>query len=60
MKYPIGFTFVKGYLTYEVVEHIEKSERPYLIQYGFSHDLDDSDHMEMTEHEMDLAVEQAI
>lgn len=55
MKFPIGFSFVHGFLTYEVIGYNEKSEKPYLIRFGFSKDDGDCDEIEMTEGELELS-----
>jgi hypothetical protein len=58
MKFPIGFTFVRGFLTYEVVEYNEESEKPYVVKFGFSNDEDSV--IEMTEGELEVSSNQGV
>ncbi|MGM7720611.1 hypothetical protein [Metabacillus sp. Hm71] len=55
MKFPIGFSFVHGFFTYEVISYDEKAERPYTVRFGFSKDDDECDEIEMTEGELEVS-----
>jgi hypothetical protein len=60
MKFPIGFTFVCGFFTYEVVGYDEKAGRPYKIKFGYSSDDEDSDFIDMTEHELQISSDRGV
>lgn len=55
MKFPIGFTFVHGFLTYEVVGYNNSLKRPYIIKFGYSDDDEDTDIIGMTESELEIS-----
>jgi hypothetical protein len=58
MKFPIGYSFVIGFLTYEVVEFNENLQNPYKIKYGFLKDEDS--YIEMTEGELIVLSNQGV
>lgn len=60
MKFPLGFTFVHGFFTYEVIDYDKNSSRPYTIKFGFSKDDEDPDTIEMTEGELEVSASQGI
>lgn len=55
MKFPIGFTFVHGFFTYEVIGYGKSLERPYIIRFGYSDDDEDTDTIDMTECELEVS-----
>ncbi|AKQ08377.1 hypothetical protein PQE66_gp062 [Bacillus phage PBC2] len=55
MKFPIGFTFVNGFFTYEVIGYDENTERPYQVRFGFSKEDEDSNVIDMTEGELEVS-----
>jgi len=54
MKFPIGFSFVRGWFTYEVIGYNPQTET-YQIIFGFSPNDDECDVMEMTEGELQVS-----
>ncbi|MGG2091286.1 hypothetical protein AB1283_00785 [Bacillus sp. S13(2024)] len=55
MKFPIGFTFIQGFLTYEVIEYNPQSQTPYKLRFGISPNDEDCDIIEMTEGELEVS-----
>lgn len=41
--YPIGYTFVKGFLSYEIAGYDPTKEETYTVRYGFREDKDVED-----------------
>ncbi len=54
-RFPIGFNFVKGFLTYEVIAYNAEFNKPYRVRVGYSSNETDSEEVEMTEGELALA-----
>lgn len=56
MKYPIGSSFIHGFLCYFVVGYDSSLYRPYIVRVWVDGNWDDFDIIEMTEGELEVSI----
>lgn len=56
MKFPIGTSFIHGFLCYLVVGYDSSLYRPYVVRVWADGDEEDFDLIEMTEGELEISI----